>query len=73
MTKKDSYYKERNTDISDYSIIIKNIPKVKGIKSRLRNFFYECFSKPHNIKEITLLTLSKEIEELKVEKDKIIK
>ena len=56
MIKKDKYYKERNTDISDYSIIIKNIPKIKGIKGRLSNFFFASFSKPHRIEEIILLS-----------------
>ena len=35
MLKLEAYYDERNTSLSDYSIMVKDIPKSKGIKKKL--------------------------------------
>ena len=39
MIKLEAYYDERNTSLSDYSVIIKEIPKIKGIQNKIKNFF----------------------------------
>jgi len=36
ITKLEHYYDERNTSLSDYSIMLKNIPKQKFIQMRLK-------------------------------------
>ena len=36
--KLESYYDERTTSISDYSVIVKGIPPQKGIQAKLRKF-----------------------------------
>ena len=35
MLKLESYYAERNTSLSEYSVMLKNIPRVKHLKKRL--------------------------------------
>lgn len=37
--KLEAYYDERSTTLTDYSIIIKNIPKQKKLQAKLREFF----------------------------------
>jgi hypothetical protein len=37
--KLEAYYDERSTTLTDYSIIIKNIPKQKKLQAKLHEFF----------------------------------
>ena len=37
--KLEAYYDERNTSLSDYSVMMKNIPKIKNVKKKLVDFF----------------------------------
>ena len=34
---------ERSTDLSDYAIIMKNLPLVGGIKGKIKEFFARAF------------------------------
>jgi hypothetical protein len=36
--KLESYYDERTTSLSDYAVILKNIPPQKNLQSKLREF-----------------------------------
>jgi hypothetical protein len=36
VTKLEEYYDERTTSLSDYSIIIKGLPRAKGIQKTLK-------------------------------------
>jgi hypothetical protein len=38
VTKLEEYYDERTTSLSDYSIIIKGLPRAKGIQKTLNSF-----------------------------------
>lgn len=38
-----NYYDERNTSLSDYSIMMKNLPMTKGIQQKITRFFKESF------------------------------
>ena len=40
---------------SDYSIMLKNMPKQTSIQMKLKEFFFRAFTKPHLIEQITLL------------------
>jgi hypothetical protein len=55
LTKLESYYDERNTSFADYSVMLKNIPKQKGLEQKLKTFFGKFFATPHEIQQITLL------------------
>lgn len=37
------YYDEKTTSLSDYSFLIKNLPKKKGIQGDIRRFVNEHF------------------------------
>ena len=39
LTKNMSYYRERETTLSDYSVLIKELPKVPGIKKKVKKLF----------------------------------
>jgi hypothetical protein len=39
--KTNEYYDERTTSLSDYSILLCNLPKKEGMKNRLREFLDE--------------------------------
>jgi hypothetical protein len=44
LLKRLEYYDERESDLSDFTVIIKSIPeKTLGIKNRLNRFLYERF------------------------------
>lgn len=45
--KLEAYYDERNTSLSDYSIIVKGLPKITGVQTSLRNFLKQAFKAPH--------------------------
>ena len=53
--KLESYYDERTTSLSDFTVIIKNIPNCENLKQKMSEFFLNEFKKPHIIKEIILL------------------
>lgn len=65
ITKLEAYYDERNTSLSDYSVILKNIPKQKNIQLKLKQFFQKAFKNPHQIQQLTLIPEYAEIEQLK--------
>lgn len=73
LRKLSAYYDERNTSLSDYSIMMKKIPKVDHIQEKVRNFFEKGFSQPHEIKQITLLPEYHEIEKLEKKKHEVMK
>lgn len=72
ITKLELYYDERNTSLSDYSIMLKNIPKQIGIQKTLKEFFMKAFPIEHEIKQITLLPEYPEIDHLLADRHKII-
>ena len=39
--KTNEYYDERTTSLSDYSVLLCNLPKKEGMKNRLRQFLDE--------------------------------
>ena len=39
LTKNMSYYRERETTLSDYTVLIKELPKVPGIKKKVKKLF----------------------------------
>ena len=39
IVKTNGYYDERTTSLSDYSLIINNIPKQLGVEAKIRKFF----------------------------------
>jgi hypothetical protein len=55
ITKTSSYYDERSCSLSNYSIIVKNLPEAKGTRRNLINFLENYFEKPYKIYQITLL------------------
>lgn len=50
-----SYYDERTCSLSDYSIIVYNLPKRTGTRRNLLKFLQNCYDKPYNAHQITFL------------------
>lgn len=73
MVKLEEYYRERSTDISDFAIIIKNLPRMPNIRKKIIRFFNSAFKKPYNIHELTLLAHDPQIHLVKNEKKNLIK
>jgi hypothetical protein len=46
MGKANDYYDEITTSLSDYSLIIKDIPLVTGAQGKIRPMFKTLFSQP---------------------------
>lgn len=49
LTKANSYYDEISTTMSDYSLIIKDIPVTDRVQAKVRRMFNEYFDKPIQI------------------------
>lgn len=43
------YYDERMCSLSDYSLMFSKLPKIKGIKKRIRQYLTKNFNPPLNI------------------------
>lgn len=50
-----AYHDERDTSLSDFAIVIENIPEQKGLSKKLKEFFQSYFGKPMQVPEIILL------------------
>lgn len=50
-----AYYDERRTTLSDYSLLVQNLPLVAGIQAKVREFFNKKFKRPHKIHDIIML------------------
>lgn len=72
LVKLEAYYDERTTSLSDYAVIIKNMPLQAGIKEKFKNFFGKEFKSPHEIRKVALLPEYEEIKVLREEKMKIV-
>jgi len=46
MGKANAYYDEITTSLSDYSLIVKDIPMVTGVQEKIRLMFRTFFSQP---------------------------
>lgn len=66
------YYDERRCSLSDFSIILKNIPPHVNPQKNIKNFFFEEFESPHEIKQLVLMPYLQEFEHLLHKKLKII-
>lgn len=55
ITKTRDYYDERTCSLSDYSVLVTNIPSQRGTKARLEAFLAEAFDKPYKAYDITFL------------------
>lgn len=71
------YYDEMESDLSDYAVIVKNIPeKVTGIKQRFEDFFSQEIkdeeSKPYEIHEIILIPETERVHELHHEEEEAL-
>lgn len=73
MIKLEEYYRERSTDISDFAIIVKNLPRMPNIRKKIIRFFNSAFKKPCTIYELTLLAHDPQIHLVKKEKKNLIK
>lgn len=49
LTKANSYYDEITTSMSDYSVILKDVPAVIGVQAKIRKMFEKFFSEPYKI------------------------
>ena len=50
LTKEEQYFDERTCSLSDYSVIVRNIPNVYGSGGIVRNLFREEFGKDSELK-----------------------
>jgi hypothetical protein len=72
LTKANAYYDEITTSMSDYSIIIKDIPVVAGVQAKVRRMLETFFSVPFKIEELLVIGHLKEFYELEHEKQRLI-
>jgi len=68
------YYDEMESDLSDYAVMVKNIPKgMSGIRERLKNFLTRDIKdeegKPYEIYEIILVPNAEKVHHLSHEED----
>ena len=55
MAKTRSYYDERTCSLSDYSILLKNLPQKKGTRAKLGNLLSNGLGKSYKVHEFTFL------------------
>jgi hypothetical protein len=55
ISKTRNYYDERTCSLSDYSIIVTNIPERPGMRARLTSFLSNGLSKPYSPHQVTFL------------------
>ena len=72
LIKLEAYYDERTTSLSDYTVLLKYLPKTKGVQKKIKNFFMQEMSKPHDIKSMILLPEYHEFDQLKKQKHLLI-
>jgi hypothetical protein len=68
------YYDEMESDLSDYAVMVKNIPEgMSGIRERLKNFLTRDIKdeegKPYEIYEIILVPNAEKVHHLSHEED----
>ena len=51
-----NYYDERTTSLSDYSIIVENLPQKSGNKGKILTFLENNLGKYHKPTQITLIS-----------------
>ena len=51
-----NYYDERTTSLSDYSIIVENLPQKSGNKGKILTFLKNSLGKEHKPTQITLIS-----------------
>lgn len=72
LTKANSYYDEITTSMSDYSVILKDVPAVIGVQAKIRKMFAQFFSEPYKIEELVVIGHLKEFYLLEREKKKLL-
>ncbi len=55
ISKTRNYYDERTCSLSDYSILVTNIPERPGMRARLTHFLTTALPKPYTPHQITFL------------------
>lgn len=73
LTKANAYYDERSTSLSDFSVILKDIPTVTGIQAKIRTLLSTFFSKEYKIEELVVIGHMSEFYTLEEEKLKLLK
>lgn len=68
-----AYYKERKSSISNFSILIKNLPVVPHIRSKIQKMFKEFFSEEVQPQEIILIGFLQEYYHLRHRKKALLK
>ena len=72
LIKLESYYDERTTSLSDYAVIMKNIPPQIKLMEKIKKFFESEFEETHAIQKVILFPEYEELLELRDEKKKMI-
>lgn len=72
LTKANSYYDEITTTMSDFSVILKDVPAVIGVQAKIRKMFEQFFSAPYKIEELVVIGHLKEFYLLEREKKKLL-
>ena len=67
-----SYYKEKNVTISDYSLLIKDLPKVDHAQKKIKKVFEEFFYSQVKIEEIIMIGDLELYYKLKHEKETLL-
>lgn len=62
LMKLEAYYDERTTSHSDYTVMMKNIPKREHSRANLQNFFNTAYDRPHEIKNMVIIPEHREAE-----------
>lgn len=52
LSKEGKYYDERTCSLSDYSVLVSNIPKIYNTGKSIRKLFKEMFGKDTEVKEL---------------------
>ncbi|EFX59898.1 hypothetical protein DAPPUDRAFT_346550 [Daphnia pulex] len=55
ITKTRNYYDERTCSLSDYSVLVKNLPCKKGTRAKMALVLTECLGKLYKMHEFTFL------------------
>jgi hypothetical protein len=71
--KTNDYYDERTTSLSDYSILISNLPKQAGTDHKIREFMRAGVEKPFKVEELVILNHLEDFYNLRAEKQALIK
>ena len=62
LLKEEQYYDERTCSLSDYSVIVSNLPAVTGTGKMVRNLFKDEFDKDLQVKQLIYIFEDEKIE-----------